>query len=113
MHAVEIARLDIGASRRADVCLIKANEATLPAGNGGVVVTLTVNGFAVLHAVVIVRAQIRRFAFSIEICLQLRDKALLGLVPTPFVKVVKDGFALRLRSEEHTSELQSLMRISY
>src|SRR3546814_10327774 len=38
----------------------------------------------------------------IEICLQRRDKALLGLVPTPFVKVVKDGFALRLGIKDET-----------
>src|SRR3546814_2468300 len=29
------------------------------------------------------------------------------------IKVMKDSFLGRIRSEEHTSELQSLMRISY
>src|SRR3546814_6858636 len=38
----------------------------------------------------------------------LVDKALLGLD-----KSGKAGFLRQLRSEEHTSELQSLMRISY
>src|SRR3546814_2579493 len=45
-------------------------------------------------------------------------RAQIGMVfqkPTPFPMSIYDNiaFGIRLRSEEHTSELQSLMRISY
>src|SRR3546814_7965814 len=68
------------------------------------------------------QARIRASSPQPSHCRQERPPAKLGLVPDADASVVISMFpvfgwappaALRRRSEEHTSELQSLMRISY
>src|SRR3546814_4965787 len=51
-------------------------------------------------------------AFGLARSGKLFVRAVLGMA-LGFIYFVVDNFALAMRSEEHTSELQSLMRISY
>src|SRR3546814_6446261 len=63
---------------------------------------ITLSGVAVLTGVVMVSAIRERLANGDDIEAAIREGAMLRLRPI-----------LMVRSEEHTSELQSLMRISY
>src|SRR3546814_3585393 len=56
---------------------------------------------------------VERFSFAPDVAFVPRGDLLDGVTVAPLTPSIFEGSPIQARSEEHTSELQSLMRISY
>src|ERR1700720_3237650 len=90
LDSVDVTGFDLCASSRAYVRPVEANELVFPLGNGGVVILLAINSFALLNAIMVVRTEISVFAFLIKVGFEPVNKALLDPVPGPLKQVIDD-----------------------
>jgi hypothetical protein len=102
LDSVDVTRFDLCASSRAYVP-VEANELVFPLGNGGVVIRLAINSFALLNAIMVVWTEISVFAFLIKVGFEPVNKALLDPVPGPLTQVIDDLLTIGFHIEKKRS----------